>query len=251
MWAETSQPSCVVAPPGVRLETVVTSAQRREVAVAGRAALGEGSAVVVVAGTGRSAAPTEDAGGVEEVGADLEPLGELIGLGLDVVGKVDDGLHGQVRVVPPAPLTDLLVQHRAAESLAPLHRVETEHGVAGDVNHERGALGGSRRGRPPRRARSRSSGCERSLASSSRRSRLVGADLGDHSRQFLVKVGADVIVSIQHGLGDSSSAPCLQVTDPHAGPDRRETVSQHQRIADQGLTRRRGPTQRRGERRGR
>jgi len=65
-----------VRPAGVGLEAVVSSAERREVVVAGRTAAGVGDDVVAVAASGGARAPLEDAGVVPQAEPSTKPVGD-------------------------------------------------------------------------------------------------------------------------------------------------------------------------------
>src|SRR3954469_17557786 len=86
----------------------MSSAQGREVARAGGAALGVGGDVVAVAPACRPCAPGEDAAAVAQLGLFAEPVGDLVGMHADVLVEVDDGLDGDVGVGVGAPVLDLL-----------------------------------------------------------------------------------------------------------------------------------------------
>lgn len=97
------------------LETVVPTAQGRDVARAGRPAPGVGDDVVPVAAvvpvrlatTGGSGAPREDAGLVAQGDLLTEPVGHLVGSDVHVFGQVNDRLDDDVGLVGTAPVGDL------------------------------------------------------------------------------------------------------------------------------------------------
>src|SRR6185295_9287613 len=104
-----------IGPAAVGLGAVVMATHRREVAAAGQAAVvavgvvvdAVVDAVVVVAGAGLAGAPGEDTGDVAEVGLVLQPLRCLVGVDVEVLGQVQDRLHGDVGVGLGAPAADL------------------------------------------------------------------------------------------------------------------------------------------------
>lgn len=75
---------------------VVEPTQRCEVAVARRAAGVVGDAVVLVAAAWRSRAPREDARGVDQAAPLVQPVGDFVGVGADVICEVDHRLDQHV-----------------------------------------------------------------------------------------------------------------------------------------------------------
>src|SRR5689334_25387918 len=83
-------------------------AEVAEVVTRRRSALAERDDVVLVAGLGGAGAPGEHACLVAVLGLGGEPVGDLVLADVDVLGQVDDRLHGDACAGGTAPGADLV-----------------------------------------------------------------------------------------------------------------------------------------------
>ena len=97
-----------VGPGRSGLEPVMSPAERRDVAAAGRPAAVARDHVVTVAGAGSPGAPGEHAGVAGFHGLRPQLLGDLVGVGAVVVLEVDHRADHDRRPVTGAPASDLL-----------------------------------------------------------------------------------------------------------------------------------------------
>ena len=211
----------------------MSSAERRDVAITGRAAVAVRDDVVLVASLSRTAAPREDAGRGEQRDLGVQPVAHLVSVDRHVVGEVSDGQHREVGVGSSAPLAHLLLQDRAAGGLVAADHADAcsasslrwttnvvrRLGLGAGFAASRAAAASGSASTPTARER-RTSRESRALpsASSSSARRAASADKMPLKSCRSFQSAPMVMVPMPVSVSDSSCRVACRGREPRAGP---------------------------------
>ncbi len=114
----------------------MSATERCQVAQAGGSAFSVWDPVVGVAAASPATAMRKDTRSVNQLGAQRQPVRDLVGLNVVVLGQVDDTGDGHVRVGSAAPFPNLLLENGLIGQLAARHGLKPPQRGVGEVNEE-------------------------------------------------------------------------------------------------------------------